>query len=143
MFGRKTPVHNPTDASEGASFDTLNHVGKGTTIDGGMESSSSLRIDGKIKGTVSVKERLILGPTGIIEGKVICKDADIAGTVRGDIESSGLMRMLSTANLNGDIKVTQLSIEPGAVFNGNCTTSRGSLGEFLNDGQQKPKEIKA
>ncbi len=142
MFGRKPQNNNDASTQPSGSFDMLNHVGKGTSIDGGMESNSSLRIDGKIKGTISVKERLILGPTGIIEGKIQCKDADIAGTVRGDIESSGVLRLLATANVNGDLKVSQISVEAGAIFNGNCITNRGSIGEFLNENTET-KAIKA
>ena len=71
------------------------------------------------------------GYEGMIEGDVICKDADISGTIKAKITVSQLLSLKTTAKLNGDIITNKLSIEPGAAFSGSC--SMGAVIKDLND----------
>jgi len=73
----------------------------------------------------------VLGREGMIEGDVICKDADISGTIKAKITVSQLLSLKTTAKLNGDIITNKLSIEPGAAFSGSC--SMGAVIKDLND----------
>ena len=102
------------------SPDKLNRIVEGTSIEGEIISEGNIRIDGKVKGTVSTKGRLVIGSEGNIEGNVICCNADVEGALVGTIKVSELLTLKSTAKLQGDIVTSKLSIEPGAVFGGTC-----------------------
>lgn len=124
------------------SPDKLNRIVEGTSIEGEIISEGNIRIDGKVKGTVSTKGRLVIGPKGNIEGSIICSNADVEGVLTGTIKVSELLTLKSTAKLQGDIVTSKLSIEPGAVFAGTC-----SMGGIVKDmpksgGDIAPKPVR-
>jgi cytoskeletal protein CcmA (bactofilin family) len=85
-------------------------------IEGSVQSDSEVQIDGLVRGDVRV-ERLTIGETGRIEGQVAAETAEVRGRVAGAITAKQV-RLHSTANVEGDITAEQLSIEPGASFEG-------------------------
>ena len=110
---------------------SVNMIGSGTIITGDIISKGDIRIDGTLKGSVNTEGKVVLGREGMIEGDVICKDADISGTIKAKITVSQLLSLKTTAKLNGDIITNKLSIEPGAAFSGSC--SMGAVIKDLND----------
>lgn len=108
----------------------INSIMEGTSIEGEIKSDSNLRVDGRVKGTIHVKGRLIVGQSGSIEGEVVCQSSDIEGTVVGRIHCQDLLSLKATAKLQGDINTKKLAIEPGAVFTGNCSMAGGVVKEM-------------
>ena len=109
----------------------VNMIGAGTIITGDIISKGDIRIDGTLNGSVNTEGRVVLGREGVIEGDVICKDADISGIIKAKITVSQLLSLKTSAKLNGDIITNKLSIEPGAAFSGSC--SMGAVIKDLND----------
>ena len=103
------------------SPERLNRIVEGTEIIGDIRSDSNIRIDGKLKGTIHTKGRLVIGVTGSIEGDISCENADIEGSFTGKISVNQLLSLKATAKLKGDIQTNKLAIEPGATFTGTCT----------------------
>ena len=97
-----------------------NVIGKGTVLEGNIETFGNIRIEGKIVGHVKSKSKIALGSSSHIEGNVTAQNADIEGEVRGRIEISDLLVLKATAVVHGDILTGKLVVEPGAVFNGSC-----------------------
>ncbi|MAW21423.1 MAG: cell shape determination protein CcmA [Flavobacteriales bacterium] len=117
----------------------INMIGEGTVITGDVKSAGDLRVDGTLKGSVNTSGKVVLGKEGIIEGDVVCNDADISGTIKAKITVSQLLSLKSTSKLNGDIITNKLSIEPGASFSGSC--SMGAVIKDLKDvGKADKKE---
>ena len=106
---------------EGNNPERLNRIVEGTLIEGQIKSESNIRIDGHVKGLTTTKGRLVIGPNGIIEGEIVCKNADIEGNIKGKITVTELLSLKATSKLDGDIITKKLAIEPGAVFNGTCS----------------------
>ena len=80
---------------------------------------------------------IVLGKDGVIEGDVVCADADVSGTIKAKISVTQLLSLKSTAKLNGDIITNKLSIEPGASFTGSC-----SMGAVIKDIKHAEKQEK-
>lgn len=108
----------------------INSIMEGTSIEGEIKSDSNLRIDGRVKGTINVRGRLIVGQSGVIEGEVTCQSSDIEGTLLGKVNCQDLLSLKATAKLHGDINTKKLAIEPGAIFTGNCTMAGGIVKEM-------------
>jgi len=106
----------------------VNLIGVGTTISGDITSSGDIRIDGTLKGSINTKGKVVVGSTGIVEGDVVCQNADISGELKAKISVSELLALKSTAKLDGDIVTNKLAIEPGATFSGSC-----SMGAVIKD----------
>lgn len=112
---------NTSNQMETGSPDKLNRIVEGTTISGDIVSEGSVRIDGKLKGTIATKGKLVIGPKGTVEGEIVCNDADIEGKLIGTIKVNSLLSLKSTSKLEGDIFTGKLAIEPGASFSGSCS----------------------
>tara|TARA_R110001592_G_scaffold18745_1_gene77467 strand:+ start:829 stop:1254 length:426 start_codon:yes stop_codon:yes gene_type:complete len=99
---------------------TSNIIGKDTVLEGSIESLGNIRIEGKIFGHAKAKAKLVMGADARVDGNVIARTAEIAGTIKGNIEISELLILKPTAVINGDILTNKLVVEPGATFNGGC-----------------------
>ena len=73
-----------------------------------------------------------------IDGNIYCKNADIEGKLNGIIEVDELLSLKSTAKLQGEISTNKLSIEPGAIFSGNC--KMGAVLKDLSNNEEKLNE---
>ena len=108
---------NKSSAIDGAS---INLIGNGTTITGDITSNGDIRIDGALKGNISILGKLVVGSSGNIEGNVTCQNADVSGKINGKINVTELLSLKSTAKLLGDIVTGKITIEPNATFTGTC-----------------------
>ena len=103
-------------------------VGKGTKIDGNMEVTQSIRIDGTFKGTLKASDTLIVGATGeLAEVAVTVKNAIIGGIIKGNVSASNKVTLESTSRLEGDLTAKLLVIEEGALFSGNCKSGEQTV----------------
>jgi cytoskeletal protein CcmA (bactofilin family) len=115
--------YNETDNS------TINLISTGTDITGDIKSTGDIRIDGTLKGNLNTKGKVVIGPTGKVNGEVICKNSEVSGIVEGKIIVGQLLNLKASSKIVGDIATAKLSIEPGAIFSGYCKMS-----EVENDG---------
>ena len=107
-------------------------IAKGTTIEGKFTSQEAAQINGTIKGEVICKQRLLMGPTGWIEGTIHANAATIKGYIKGTIIVQGVLHLESTAKVDGIILAKAIQVESGAQYNGEC-----KIGErFVKD--EKP-----
>ncbi len=97
-----------------------NILGCGTKLKGDIESNGDFRIDGTLTGTIKTKGKVVIGSTGVVEGEIICQNADIEGTVKAKLEVSELLTLKAESKLEGDVTTGKLAIEPGAKFSGTC-----------------------
>ena len=100
--------------------DQINIIGSGTTIKGDIDCNGDMRIDGKVTGNLKISGKIVIGPTGDINGQITCKNSEIEGKVDGKIFVAELLVLKSTAANLGDISTTKLDIDPGATLTGNC-----------------------
>ena len=95
-------------------------ISSGTTLKGDVKSETDLRIDGTIHGNVYSSSKIIIGPSGFVEGNIEGVHADITGKVNGNILVKELLQLRGDCNVQGNIAATKLQIDPTAVFNGKC-----------------------
>lgn len=99
----------------------LNLIGTGTVINGSIQCSGDIRIDGTVKGNVEVSQKLVIGETGSVTGNIVAQNISVSGTVKGDIHADETTLLHGTSNVAGDIQTRQIIIEQGGVFNGKCS----------------------
>ena len=102
----------------GAIFNAITY---GTKITGKVEVEGDFRVDGEVEGDIICNGKVILGQKALLNGTVTCTNAEISGTVNGKLTTSEMLSLQSTSVVNGDIKTKTLTIQPNAVFNGNCS----------------------
>ena len=105
-------------SSAGAMYNALTN---GSKIVGKIFADSDFRIDGEVEGTITCNGKVVIGPKGFLKGSISCVNAEIIGSVEGDITVSETLSLRGTAIIKGDVKTKVLMVEPNAVFNGTCS----------------------
>ena len=103
-----------------------NIIATGTTIKGDIESNGDIRIDGHLIGSLKSNGKVQVGQTGVMEGDLTCKQAEISGAVKGNITTEELTALKSTSKVEVDLNTKQLLIEVGAQFTGKCVMGQQS-----------------
>lgn len=136
MFGnnksKETNVSNGTTATSSGSG--INSLVQGTSVEGEIHADSDIRIDGSIKGSLISKAKVIIGPSGMIDGKVVCVNAVIEGTFTGNLEVKEVLTVTETAKVEGDVFAAKLKVNQGAHFNVSC-----SMGSNVSNLKKSPK----
>jgi cytoskeletal protein CcmA (bactofilin family) len=115
-------------------------VSAGTIVNGDLVSDNDLRIDGTINGNVSSSAKIVVGPSGYVEGNIEGHQADITGKVSGNITVKELLQLRGSSNVQGNIAAGNLQIEPSAIFNGQCRM--GSETKFVQISKELHAEAK-
>lgn len=97
-----------------------NVIGKGTVLEGNIETYGNIRIEGKVNGNIKSKSKIALGTGSHVDGNISAQNADIEGEVKGRVDIGELLVLKATAVVHGDIITGKLVVEPGAIFNGTC-----------------------
>jgi cytoskeletal protein CcmA (bactofilin family) len=119
---------------------SVNIIGAGTNVTGEIQSNGDFRIDGQLKGTINIKGKLVVGPSGKVDGEVNCQNAELSGELIGKINVNELLTLKSTSRLNGDIITGKIAIEPDAQFTGTC--SMGGVVKNMQTESESRKEAK-
>ena len=96
------------------------YLGSDALFKGTLSFEGTVRIDGKFEGRVNTSDTLVVGETGDLEadieaGTVICR-----GKMRGTIVASNKIELHPSSKIVGDVQTPALSIELGAILDGNC-----------------------
>ena len=121
-------------------------IGKGTIIEGNIDTVGNISVDGKLLGNLKTKAKVNIGQTAEINGNVYAQNAEIAGNITGVIEVSELLIQKPSAVINGDINTNKLRVEEGAAINGSCKMGAvvKDLKKGVNEfGQERAKEKSA
>ncbi len=105
---------------EPETTNSINIITSGTVIKGDITASGDFRLDGTLEGNIQLNGKLVIGDSGVVNGNVLCMNANIIGTVNGNLSVKELLSLHSSARVKGDILINKLSIEPGAIFTGKC-----------------------
>jgi len=90
-------------------------------LDGEITFKDMLRVNGHIAGTISSeKGTLIVDASARVDASVDVAVAMIAGTVNGDVVGRDRVELGPQAVIHGNISTPNLSMKPGATFQGDC-----------------------
>ena len=111
-------------ASFREGVDTL--VGSNSVFTGSIESEGTVRVDGKVIGDIKVTGDAYVGKGATVEGNMEAGNVHLAGTVKGNIIARGLLKILSTARLYGDIRINSFVADEALCsrVNARCSMSR-------------------
>ena len=74
-------------------FGAHNQIAKGTHIQGDIKTEGVLRVDGTLIGSVESTGKVVVGPTGRIEGSISCTSANVSGEVKAKLIVKDLLQL--------------------------------------------------
>lgn len=103
---------------EKAFLSSATLISAGTVLQGDVKSENDLRIDGTIHGNVCSTAKVVVGPTGFVEGNIEGVYADISGRLTGNVVAQEMVQLRAQSRVQGNIQSASLQIDAGAIFNG-------------------------
>ncbi len=97
-------------------------IGSGTIIEGDLNFSGGMRIDGQVKGNVVATpgkpSTLVLSEQAQINGNVNVTHLVANGLINGTVTASEYLELQSKAKVVGDVNYHTIEIQLGAVVDG-------------------------
>lgn len=103
---------------DGGVSEVVSIVGPGTTFEGDCDSDGTLRVEGRLEGTIRAARAVVVGEEGSVVGDVHTRDAVIAGQVEGTVVAENRVEVRETARVEGDIRCRRLKLEEGGIVDG-------------------------
>ncbi|MBN1836995.1 MAG: polymer-forming cytoskeletal protein [Spirochaetales bacterium] len=100
-------------------------LGKETNFNGILRFKDSLKIDGHFEGEIQAPGFLYVENGAMVKANIKVGAVVIGGVVRGNVEASERLEMLSTGKVFGNIRTAKLNIADGVVFEGKCEMIKG------------------
>ena len=140
MFGNSKNTEEPKKTTPTTPSGTLNVLVKGTVLEGALRCESDLRVDGTIKGKLNCQAKVIIGPTGSVDGEIHCQNAVIEGSFKGILTVTELLNVRETAEVDGEINTNKLIVQSGAKFNVACKMEIGASNGAAKNFEGKPAQ---
>lgn len=100
------------------------------SVTGDLVSEGDIQVEGSIKGDVACRV-LVLSEEAEVSGRITCDTARIRGAVIGEIHAKAVL-LARTARITGDIFYGHVTIEAGAVMEGQLARRDRQLQSSLN-----------
>ena len=104
----------------GNAENAISIIGPGMHIEGDVVTDGTVRVEGKIRGTIRAGKAVVLGKDAEVVGDILTQDAVIGGRVTGTLVAESRLELQSTCIVDGSIRARaeHLQLEQGARFNG-------------------------
>ncbi len=135
MFGLQKKQSNTSfkGVESAASF-----IGEDVIVQGNIISNTSIRIDGKVAGSVNAEKLIIIGEKAEVKGNLSAKTVIVYGKLWGNV-SAVEAQIKKNGVIHGDITVQAIEIEMGGKYNGKLMMN--SEQREMNE-RQKARELK-
>ena len=131
---------NTNISFESKNGDTI--IGAEAYFQGTLTAKGSLRVDGRIDGSIVDAKTVTIGKTGKVKGDVSCEICYLCGEVRGNITALDHIEVLNGARVEGDIRAPRVMIEDGAAFNGTCSMGKPEKATAQHEPKNNKSEAK-
>jgi cytoskeletal protein CcmA (bactofilin family) len=100
------------------SAEPFSVISRDICIEGELEGSENLTIEGRFKGRIQSQGDIIISATGNVEAVVMARNITIQGRVNGNIEAREAVEIQQQGTLIGDCRARSIQIREGARFEG-------------------------
>jgi len=101
-------------------------IGPSINIKGDVTGDEDLMIQGRIEGTVTLKQHnVVVGPEGKVKASIHGRSVTVEGTVVGDLHGEEQVVLRTSASVEGNIQAPRVTLEDGANFRGGIDMGDG------------------
>ncbi len=93
-------------------------IGASAKVKGNFHGQGNIIVEGALEGSLKTDSNLFIGDKAQVVANVEAKDAIINGEIRGNLKAKGYLAIGGTAKIFGDIQYGEISVEKGAIING-------------------------
>ena len=108
------------------------YLGSDALFRGTLSFEGTVRIDGKFEGKVNTNDTLVIGETGDMKAEVKVGTLVCKGQLIGGVVASKTIEMHPASKITGNIQTPALSIELGAVLDGQLNMTEKESKKVVN-----------
>ena len=112
-----------------SSEEVSGFLDQGTSVTGELQFSGTLRIDGEFHGSITTKDKLIVGERAQVHADIKAGEVEVYGSISGTLESNRRVEVHPTGSIKGDVRTPELVIEAGGILDGNSRMASDSKTE--------------
>lgn len=94
------------------------HIPSHTRVEGRIETSADLEIEGRCDGEIAVAGTIVVRPDAVCKAHVRARSATIQGEIIGDVVCTESIVLAAGARVAGDLRAPDVSIDPAATLDG-------------------------
>src|SRR5947208_17120063 len=98
-------------------------LGPRDVLQGRLEIQGDLKIAGNVEGDLKASGDVTVDSGATIQAAIEGANVSVRGQVTGNVTARKRLTLGGSGHLNGDVKVSRLTVEDGATLNGNVTMS--------------------
>lgn len=91
---------------------------EGAKVSGDLVLTIPCRVDGTVTGSITCTDKVLVGPTGVVNGDIHGADVTVHGRVNGHVKASSKADIQAEAFVGGTVSSNQLNIAASAVVEG-------------------------
>lgn len=114
--------------------DVVSIIGPGMKIVGDCSSDGTIRVEGKVEGSVNAGKSVVVGKDGSVKGDISTQDAIIAGTVNGSVNAESRVELQSTCRVQGDIRSRRVKLDEGGQVDGQLHMGASATSKSSTEG---------
>ena len=99
---------------------TTSFISESTEMEGELDVSGGIRIDGVIRGCIRSESVVYVGDGAVIEADITAEALIASGEVNGTVHAAKQILVNLPGSISGDVKTQELVLEKGVNFNGTC-----------------------
>lgn len=96
-------------------------LGPRDILQGRLEIQGDLKIAGNVEGDLKASGDVTVDSGATIQASIEGANVSVRGQVTGNVTARRRLTLGGSGRLNGDVKVSRLTVEDGATLNGNVT----------------------
>ena len=108
-------------------------IGASIKVKGNFHGQGNIVIEGQLEGSLKTEANLFVGDKAKIVANIEADDAIINGEIRGSLKIHQYLALGPNAKIIGDISYSEISIEKGAIINGQII--------YVSNNNKAPRKI--
>src|SRR2546421_12262150 len=116
----KTAAQGSSAANGGGNVVSL---GPRDILQGRLEIQGDLKIAGNVEGDLKASGDVTVDSGATIQAAIEGANVHVRGQVTGNVTARKRLTLGGSGHLQGDVRVSRLTVEDGATLNGNVTMS--------------------
>ncbi len=94
-------------------------IGRSITIHGEVTGDEDLLIQGRVEGSVDLKQHSVwIGTDGVVKATITARQVIVEGKVEGNVKAEELIILRENADVTGDLTAPRAVLEDGARLRG-------------------------
>jgi cytoskeletal protein CcmA (bactofilin family) len=118
LFTRRSDASVPSPT--GAGYSVLDAQ---LTLRGDIETDGTLRVDGRLEGSIRRADVVVLGTGASVVGDISAREVIVGGTVHGNVTATERAELQPSAVVTGDIEAGAIMIHEGCSVQGRLSVN--------------------